>query len=90
MRMRGPYKEAHTHAYEAAVGAAKAAARRRWRGQAAWDKDNMETVSCRLPRGEAARLRRCCKEAGLTRYELIAYMVSIFMAGWEAYHGADQ
>lgn len=79
----------HIVAYDAAISAAKAAARRRWRGQAAWDKDNMKTVSCRLPRGEAERLRRCCREAGINVYQLVMYMVLTWMAGWEAYHGTD-
>lgn len=57
--------------------------RRRWHGQNGWDSEHMRTVSTRLPTEEAARLERYCREAGITRYQLIGYMVKTWMAGWE-------
>ena len=59
------------------------AARRRWAGQTAWDADHMCTESTRYPRHLDARLRRCCKEAGISRYYLISYMLRAWMAAWE-------
>lgn len=57
--------------------------RRRWSGQNGWDAEHMRTVSTRLPTEEAARLERYCREAGITRYQLLGYMIKTWMAGWE-------
>lgn len=74
-------------AYETAVQAAKAdyPARRRWALQNEWDAENMCTESCRFPVDLHENLIRCCKEAGITRYSLIAYLLRTWMAAWDAY-----
>lgn len=75
-------------AWMAACAAASTARekRKRWPRQAAWDAEHLETVSTRLPIAEATRLRRYCKEAGISRYTLLNYMVRAWMAAWSADH----
>ena len=58
--------------------------RRRWAGQAAWDAEHMHTESTRFPLSWDAELRRCCQEAGVTRYALIAHLLRAWMAAWAA------
>nr|WP_325298643.1 hypothetical protein [uncultured Dysosmobacter sp.] len=79
-----------TAAYKTAVEAAREErpARRRWDGQNEWDADNMRTESTRFTRALDEKLRQCCKEAGVTRYTLINYLLRVWMAAWETYRGA--
>lgn len=79
------------HAYTVAVGAGKASDsdRKRWAGQNEYDSDNMRTEATRFTVAEDARLRRCCSEAGVTRYTLINYLLRTWMAAWEVY-GRDR
>lgn len=74
-------------AYETAVEAAKVGypARRRWAGQNEWDAMNMSTEATRFPADLHEDLIRCCKEARVTRYTLIAYLLRTWMAAWDAY-----
>lgn len=74
-------------AYQTAAAAAKEDyhARRRWAGQNAYDADNMHTECTRFNAAMDARLRRCCKEARITRYALISYLLRAWMAAWETY-----
>lgn len=74
-------------AYRVAAEAGKdgPAARRRWAGQEEYDADNMCTESTRFNRREDARLRRYCREARVTRYTLIGYLLRMWMAAWETY-----
>ena len=76
-------------AYDAAVSAGKEgrAARRKWAGQNAYDQSYMRTESTRFTRDQDEELRRCCKEAGVTRYTLIAYLLRAWMAAWQTYQG---
>lgn len=71
-------------AFLAAVGfAAEPKTRKRWPGQDDWDAENMVTESTRFTKEADERLRRLCKEAGVTRYHLIAYMLHAWMAARE-------
>lgn len=72
-------------AYQTAMQAAKADSltRRRWAGQNEWDAENMRTESTRFTADRDAELRRCCREAGITRYTLIGYMLRTWMAAWQ-------
>lgn len=76
-----------TAAYETAVQAAKedSQARRRWSGQNEWDANNMRTESTRFTRTLDEDLRQYCREAGVTRYTLISYLLRVWMAAWRAY-----
>lgn len=76
-----------SRAYTAAMQAAEEepSRRRRWRLQAQWDRRNLKTESTRFPRELDEQLRRCCKEAGVTRYALIAYMLRAWMSAWRIY-----
>lgn len=73
-------------AYQAATQAAgeDKQARRRWDGQNDWDRENMCSESTRFTADLDAELRQCCKEAGVTRYTLIAYLLRTWMAAWRA------
>lgn len=56
-----------------------------WAGQSEWDKENLETVSCQLPKEEAQLLRSLCRRKGITRYALLKYMCLVWiraMEGW--------
>jgi hypothetical protein len=72
-------------AWNAALDAANEAAtsRPRWGGQNGWDAEFMETVSTRLPRDMADKLRQYCEEAHVTRYHLVNFMLRVWMAAWE-------
>lgn len=72
-----------TPAYNAAMTAATAPRFDRHR-QAEWDAENMVTESTRFTVAQDAELRRCCREAGICRYQLINYMLCLFIAGWDA------
>lgn len=91
--MRTPIDEAFDVAMETAgaglldakgVTSPRRSRRPKWAGQAAWDKENILTVSCRLPKEEAQRLIRCCKEAGISRHRLIKYMLCVWCSAWES------
>lgn len=43
----------------------------------------MRTVSTRFRTDQADRLREYCREANVTRYGLINYMLRAWMAAWE-------
>lgn len=58
--------------------------RRRWDGQDDWDAEHMVTESTRFTIENDARLREICRQAGVTRYYLIAYLLHTFMAAWDA------
>lgn len=74
-------------AYKVAVEAGKADewTRRRWAAKNRWDAEHMCTESTRFTVKLDQELRRCCKEAGVTRYTLISYLLQTWMAAWEAY-----
>lgn len=78
-------------AYTAAVDAGKADSptRKRWAGQNDYDHDNMRTEATRFTAAQDAQLRRCCEEAGVTRYTLINYLLRTWMAAWEVF-GRDK
>ena len=97
--MRTPVDEAYGVAVDAATNdlpeakgvTAPRRSRRKWSRQLSWDKENMRTVSCRLPRYEEERLHRCCKEAGISKHRLVRYMLRTWMEAWDgmgvAMHG---
>ena len=77
-------------AWDVATQAGKAAAegrkkRRRWIGQSEWERKNMRTISTRLRLSDAVVLDRYCREAHVTKYELLQFMVRAWMAAWAAY-----
>ncbi len=43
----------------------------------------MRTESTRFTAEQHAELKRCCMEAGVNRYQLINYMLRLWMAAWE-------
>lgn len=71
------------HAYNAAMQAVSVPRFDRHR-QSEWDAENMVTESTRFTAAQDAELRRCCREAGICRYQLINYMLRLFIAGWDA------
>lgn len=75
------------HAYLSAMDAAKQPprTRRRWAGQSEYDAEHMVTESTRFTVAQDAALRRCCREAGISRYTLINYLLRAWMAAWEVY-----
>ena len=74
-----------TDAYQTAVQAAKAdpLTRRRWAGQNEWDAEHMCTESPRFTAAQDEELRRCCREARVTRYTLIGHLLRAWMAAWK-------
>ena len=54
------------------------------RRQARWDREHIRTASTRLEIKDAARLKAACAAAGVSMYQLIRYMILVFLAGWEA------
>lgn len=52
--------------------------------QARWDREHIRTASTRLEIKDAARLKAACAAAGVSMYQLIRYMILVFLAGWEA------
>ena len=63
--------------------------RRRWAGQNEWDAEHMRTESTRFTADQDEELRRCCREAGVTRYTLISYLLQVWMAAWRSSAGPD-
>ena len=57
--------------------------RRRWARQNEWDAEHMHTESTRFTTAQDEQLRRCCREAGVTRYTLISYLLQTWMAAWQ-------
>ena len=57
--------------------------RHRWAGQNEWNREHMKTQSCQLPAVLDDRLRRCCAEAGISRSQLIRFMLMTWMDAWE-------
>lgn len=49
--------------------------------QERWARSHMKTASCRLTKDEDAAFRAACKRLGLTRYQVIRYMIAVFMYG---------
>lgn len=49
--------------------------------QERWARSHMKTASCRLTKAEDAAFRAACKRLGLTRYQVIRYMIAVFMYG---------
>lgn len=48
--------------------------------QERWDKAHLHSVGCKISRDEAARLKARCDADGITRYELIRYMILMYLA----------
>ena len=73
-------------AHRAAVdaGRERRKERRRWM-KTEWDRENVRTESTRFTAEQDEELRQCCREAGVTRYALIAYLLRTWMAAWRAY-----
>ena len=57
--------------------------RHRWAGQNEWNREHMKTESCQFPAELDAELRRCCAEAGITRSQLIRFMLMEWMVAWK-------
>lgn len=74
-------------AFAAAIDAAGVQDRKKYRAQRKWDRDNIKTESTRFSVDQDRRLRRCCKAARVSRYQLIAYLLHTWMAAWEANYG---
>ena len=73
-----------TDAFLTAIGLAEnPKSRKRWPGQNDWDAENMVTESTRFTTENDQRLRRLCREAGVSRYHLISYMLHAWMAARE-------
>ena len=73
-------------AYRAATQAAGEdyLTRRRWAGQNEWDAEHMRTESTRFTVDQDEELRRCCREARVTKYTLIGYLLRTWMAAWKS------
>ena len=76
------WKEA---AQQVSISAAEAdsLARRRWAGQNEWDAEHMCTESTRFTAAQDEELRRCCREARVTKYTLIGHLLRAWMAAWK-------
>lgn len=61
---------------------------RRRRQKSEWDAKNMRTISTRMRLSDAVVLDRYCREAHVTKYELLLYMVRAWMAAWETFSEA--
>lgn len=57
-----------------------------WAGQREWDRENLETVSCQLPKEEAQLLRSLCRQRGITRYALLKYMCLVWLRAMEGWY----
>lgn len=66
-----------------AAGEAAGGGARKWAGQADYDREWMKTESTRFPLDLHQKLEAYCREAGVTRYHLINYMLRVWMAAWE-------
>ena len=62
----------------AALCAVRAPARAK---QQRWDREHIKTASCRLTAEEMERFKRACKRQGVTRYQVIRYMITLFLYG---------
>lgn len=49
--------------------------------QERWAKEHMITASCRLTKEENAAFRAACRRLGVTRYQVIRFMIAVFMMG---------
>ena len=49
--------------------------------QAKWDAKHIRSASTRLTIAEHERFKACCKRLGVTRYQVIRYMITLFMYG---------
>ena len=49
--------------------------------QERWAREHMITASCRLTKQENAAFRAACKRLGVTRYQVLRYMIAVFMLG---------
>ncbi len=79
-------------AYQGAAeaGTAGPQERRRWYAQNEWDAEHMRTESTRFPLDLDTELRQCCREAHVTRYTLINYLLRAWMTAWKAYGQRDR
>ena len=60
----------------AALTAARVSSRAR---QQKWDATHIKTASCRLTTAENERFKLACRRLGVTRYQVIHYMISLFL-----------
>ena len=79
---------AWTAAMEAAASTPES--RRRWARQQEWDGENIRTESTRFPVDLDRKLRKYCREAKISRYYLINYMLRTWMAAWEVIRNGQQ
>lgn len=49
--------------------------------QQKWDAAHIITASCRLTREENAAFKAACRRLGVTRYQVLRYMIAVFMYG---------
>lgn len=70
---------AYNDAYCVAMAAADPSSRRQIQKNR-WDRANIKTASTRLRLSEDIELRRLCRAAGYTRYQLIGCMLRTWMA----------
>lgn len=66
----------------------RAAARRRWAGQAEWDAYHLRPIGTKLTAPTVRRLDAACAAAQITRYELLAYLVTTWLEAWESLDAA--
>lgn len=74
---------AHDQAVNAAMTAAEERRTRRRRQRSDWDAKNMRTVSTRMRISDVVVLDRYCREAHVTKYELVQYMVRCWIEAWK-------
>ena len=55
--------------------------------QARWDLENLVTESTKFTRDEDAELRRLCKDAGITRHQLIKRLLREWVKAWNGRKG---
>lgn len=55
--------------------------------QARWDLENLITESTKFTRDEDAELRQLCKEAGITRHQLIKCLLREWVKAWNGRKG---
>ena len=49
--------------------------------QQKWDATHIKTASCRLTTAENDHFKAACRRLGVTRYQVIRYMISLFLYG---------
>lgn len=49
--------------------------------QQKWDEAHIRTASCRLTTAENDRFKIACRRLGVTRYQVIRYMILLFLHG---------